>query len=592
MPTEILCGDNLPILREMPDNSVDAIVTDPPYGLSFMGRKWDYDVPSVELWAECLRVLKPGGHLLAFAGTRTQHRMAVRIEDAGFEIRDMIAWVYGSGFPKSHDVSKAIDREAGAERADAVTGGHMGISAHGGDCRNNNAQAWHAQSQHGQINKGLLTRGTPITDAAKQWDGWGSALKPSFETVTFATKPLDAMGYCAIMITNLTERIESCRHNAKNAVKSLERSRADLPGGKINTAHASVATDTGEVPANKTATGPEDATHLKADTSASTLEAEGIALNTFLSWRRILEGVFNAVKTSTTLTAFETTIDWKILSYCLLQVTPDIIIQARCNPNGLNPNALRAVTYLNASLASCESILALFAVAPAMSQEAEACRGEDVKPNLDPCILARKPLAERTIAANVLTWGTGGVNVDGCRIDRGAKTGGFPANLIHDGSDEVVRLFPVTGPSKAAARNNGEFKSVAKGRELPHVTYGHDDQGGSAARFFYCAKASRSEREAGLEGDKCTHPTVKPIALMRYLCRLVTPPGGIVLDPFTGSGTTGCAATLEGFGFVGIEREAEYAEIARRRVEHWRDVANQDEASIEDVQEKLFVEIG
>ena len=403
MRTEILCGNNLPILREMADNSVDAIVTDPPYGLSFMGKRWDYDVPSVELWAECLRVLKPGGHLLAFAGTRTQHRMAVRIEDAGFEIRDMIAWVYGSGFPKSLDVSKAIDKAAGVEREVISIAGQ---SLAGG----------------GRIATTGMTGGkyfitAPATDAAKQWDGWGSALKPALEPIT----------------------------------------------------------------------------------------------------------------------------------------------------------------------------------------------------------LARKPLAERTIAANVLEWGTGGVNVDGCRVGTGDvlsfgsrelgdgvkygkckpttegvqhSAGRFPANFIHDGSDEVVRLFPVTGPSKSTPRNNGEFKSVAKGRDLPHVTHGHDDNGGSASRFFYCAKASRSEREAGLEGDKCTHPTVKPIALMRYLCRLVTPPGGIVLDPFTGSGTTGCAATLEGFGFVGIEREAEYAEIARRRVEHWREVANQDEGIIEDLQEKLFAAIG
>ena len=405
MRTEILCGNNLPILREMADNSVDAIVTDPPYGLSFMGKRWDYDVPSVELWAECLRVLKPGGHLLAFAGTRTQHRMAVRIEDAGFEIRDMIAWVYGSGFPKSLDVSKAIDKAAGVEREVISIAGQ---SLAGG----------------GRIATTGMTGGkyfitAPATDAAKQWDGWGSALKPALEPIT----------------------------------------------------------------------------------------------------------------------------------------------------------------------------------------------------------LARKPLAERTIAANVLEWGTGGVNVDGCKVGteplmiKGHKSakgfagdsppdstgshkwngnpdreslGRFPANFIHDGSDEVVRLFPV----QPSGKKDGKMVSTS--------------------RFFYCAKASRSEREAGLEGIEARerqaygdfqgtpehapkqnvqarnhHPTVKPIALMRYLCRLVTPPGGIVLDPFAGSGTTGCAATLEGFGFVGIEREAEYAEIARRRVEHWREVAN-----IEDVQEKLFAAIG
>jgi len=402
MLTEILCGDNLPILQEMLDNSVDAIVTDPPYGLSFMGKRWDYDVPSVELWAECLRVLKPGGHLLAFAGTRTQHRMAVRIEDAGFEIRDMIAWVYGSGFPKSLDVSKAIDKAAGAEREVVGIAGRSKIG--GGNI-----------ATTGMLG-GDYYLSAPATDAAKQWDGWGTALKPALEPIT----------------------------------------------------------------------------------------------------------------------------------------------------------------------------------------------------------LARKPLAERTVAANVLEWGTGGVNVDGCRVSTSDSwtriasetpchegygdgafrfknagqmhtQGRFPANFIHDGSDEVVRLFPQSTSGANPTRRGGMGYHGAEGQESCDAPRGAES--GSAARFFYCAKASRSEREAGLEGDKCTHPTVKPIALMRYLCRLVTPPGGVVLDPFTGSGTTGCAATLEGFGFVGIEREAEYAEIARRRIEHWRDVASQIETIIEDVQEKLFAEM-
>lgn len=403
-------GDNLKWLKVIPDNSIDAIVTDPPYGLSFMGRKWDYDVPPVELWAECLRVLKPGGHLLAFAGTRTQHRMAVRIEDAGFEIRDMIAWVYGSGFPKSLDVSKAIDKAAGVEREVVGTSSTMNQKT------TPSTNAMDARPLHPEYGDRIPIT-APATDAARQWDGWGTALKPSFETVTFA----------------------------------------------------------------------------------------------------------------------------------------------------------------------------------------------------------RKPLAERTVAANVLEWGTGGVNVDGCRVGtevlpaqvRGVtrmgtfegadgnktpeRTGRFPANLIHDGSDEVVELFPVTGPSKAGLRGADKNGQVYGTYGLNDTVRGHDDQGGSAARFFYCAKASRSEREAGLEGIEprlagCMnmrndnhaqqngltyapksnhHPTVKPIALMRYLCRLVTPPGGVVLDPFAGSGTTGCAAILEGFGFIGMEREEEYVEIARRRIQYW-----------------------
>ena len=168
-------GDCLEVLRSMPDCSVDSIVTDPPYGLSFMGKKWDYDVPSVDVWVECLRVLKPGGHLLAFAGTRTQHRMAVRIEDAGFEIRDMIAWVYGSGFPKSLDVSKAIDKRAGAERE--VVGKH-----------NAPAKSIYTQTEVSLSPEVYIT--APSTDAAKQWQGWGTALKPALEPISVARKPL------------------------------------------------------------------------------------------------------------------------------------------------------------------------------------------------------------------------------------------------------------------------------------------------------------------------------------------------------------------------------------------------------------------
>lgn len=363
-------GDCLDVLRSMPDNSVDSIVTDPPYGLSFMGKKWDYDVPDVDVWAECLRVLKPGGHLLSFAGARTQHRMAVRIEDSGFELRDMVtflydtnetaqaliesltpeqlklldatfgrdsmlAWTYGSGFPKSLDVSKAIDKAAGVERE------RYERPAFGG-----------AFSDDGGTTYGTTISNDPSTDSAKKWQGWGTALKPALEPITVARKPFKG-----------------------------------------------------------------------------------------------------------------------------------------------------------------------------------------------------------TVAANVLAHGTGALNIDGCRVptgdnlnggaysgtgrknpyfrslDAGAGTyeqplGRWPANLIHDDSEDVVAMFP-------------------------------DDK----SRFFYCAKASKKDR-----GNGNKHPTVKPVELMRYLCCLVTPPDGIVLDPFMGSGSTGKAAVLEGFHFIGIERESEYVEIARARI--------------------------
>lgn len=198
MEYELHLGDCLATLRAMPDNSVDSIVTDPPYGLSFMGKKWDYDVPSVEIWTECLRVLKPGGHLLAFAGTRTQHRMAVRIEDAGFEIRDMIAWVYGSGFPKSMSVSKAIDKAAGAERE---------LTRPGVDRREGYGEDWDKGDSSTRPRYDI-----PATDKAAQWEGWGTALKPALEPITVARKP-----FAGIVAANVLKfgtgaiNIDACR---------------------------------------------------------------------------------------------------------------------------------------------------------------------------------------------------------------------------------------------------------------------------------------------------------------------------------------------------------------------------------------------
>lgn len=335
MSYEVIHADCLTALLFLfSDNSVDAIVTDPPYELGFMGKSWDASgiAYSVELWRECLRVLKPGGHLLAFSGSRTYHRMTCAIEDAGFEVRDQIMWVYGSGFPKSLDVSKAIDKAAGVER-EIIGQGQSGATA-----------GMQALGPSG-IKGGAYDITAPATDAARQWQGWGTALKPAHE----------------------------------------------------------------------------------------------------------------------------------------------------------------------------------------------------------PICVARKPLVG-TVAQNVLTHGTGAMNIDGCRVgdevlpaitagkakigtfERGVmvtpeRTGRWPANLIHDGSEEVTALL------------------------------------NDAARFFYCPKASKRDRS-----DSNTHPTVKPTDLMRYLCRLVTPPGGVVLDPFMGSGSTGKAAMLEGFRFVGIEREADYMTIAEARI--------------------------
>jgi DNA modification methylase len=459
----------------MPDASVDAVVTDPPYGLSFMGKRWDYDVPSEDVWRECLRVLKPGGHLLAFAGTRTQHRMAVRIEDAGFEIRDMIAWVYGSGFPKSLDVSKAIDK----------------------------------------------TNGEP-----------GRSLKFTlwFRTAGLTTKKVTRMLQTAGVISE----------NGTMAGHYFAKSRDGQPAIPTAAIWQVIRPHIAEVPD-------------WVDELVARIEAEREVVK---EDKRVRVGT-----------------SWETRSGMLAAGEQDFSITA-----------------------------------PATDAARQwAGWGTALKPALEPITVARKPLVG-TVAANVLEHGTGAINVDGCRvsgwnpqvtqgvngnassfnvakkrqISGDSNEGRWPANLIHDGSDEVVKLFPSESERMEYVAMSGE------------VVTGEED--GSAARFFYCAKASKADRDQGCERlelkrtaklggsdndredldpvsdrfrtqpSRNNHPTVKPTYLMRYLCRLVTPPGGLVLDPFTGSGSTGKAAILEGFRFVGIEREAEYVEIARARI--------------------------
>ena len=441
MGVSLRLGDCIDVMRGMPDASVDSIVTDPPYELGFMGKGWDKSgiANNVEMWAEALRVLKPGGHLLAFSGTRTYHRMVCAIEDAGFEVRDQIGWAYGSGFPKSLDVSKAIDKRGGAQ-----------VAWFGPWFRK-----WREDNSVTQRQVAALfpSKTGGLTGCVANWElGFNMPTPEQFNLIR------DTFGL---------------------PFASVEEAEREVVGQQWGTTFA-------------VAPGQDN------DRSATTLDITAPATDAARQWQ-----------------------GW----------------------------------------------------------------GTALKPAWEPICVARKPLIG-TVAENVLAHGTGALNIDGCRVGTETRTnsskpraertgfvegfvggtksevhdhGRWPANIIHDGSDEVLAAFPQTAPSSATLHAGSERGSQFGQIVSSARTTGYSDAG-SAARFYYCAKASKSDRGGGN-----VHATVKPTELMRYLSRLVTPPGGVVLDPFMGSGSTGKGAILEGFQFIGIDMTPEYVAIAEAR---------------------------
>lgn len=483
---EVVHGDCVELMRRLPDACIDAIVTDPPYDLTankkggsgvasinldspygrarigtgkgsggFMGKAWDSTgiAFTPELWREALRVLKPGGYLLAFGGTRTYHRMTCAIEDAGFEIRDCIQWIYGSGFPKSLDVSKAIDKA-------------------GGQATRTQAELLRKKRENSGLTREEVAERVGCTPSSvRDWEegrsrSRGSALEYIVPCSEYRDKLADLFDY------------------------SLDERR--LVG---------------------------QATDRRGDGTVYTVGHSGNL------------------------------------------------------HSGGNTDAARKWQGFGTAL----------------------------KPANEPIVVARKPL-EGTVADNVQKWGTGALNIDGCRIDyrsEADKTSAFPGGkLTSHGSGSLA------GPGAAQdARRSGFESQQSSGRWPANVLldegaaaeldrqsgvrkglgyHGASGDGGPAiqgsegyaSRFFYVAKPATSEREAGLDAleDKRAnvHPTVKPITLMRYLVRLVTPPSGVVLDPFGGSGTTGCAAALEDFNCILMEGEEEYVKIAEARIAHWQ----------------------
>jgi site-specific DNA-methyltransferase (adenine-specific) len=413
---DLILGNCKDKMKDIESNSIDSIVTDPPYELGFMGKKWDssgiaYDV---EVWIEALRVLKPGGHLLAFGGTRTHHRMMVAIEDAGFEIRDCLMWLYGSGFPKNHNISKAIDKA------------------------------------------------TPATPEAIQWDGWGTALKPAHEPIVLARKPL-------------TE---------KTIVKNVLKYNT----GAINIDESRVSTS------DKLVAGG-NLTSQDAD------DRVGSAL-----------GMFQKGTKNTFVQNEKGRFPANVILGCIC----DEVISGEDNGVVINNKNSKSAndTIYKLGISQGEQD------APRMYKDTG-----DIHTNPEcPCYILNEQAPSVGNAYN------------GKRKKQ--STGG-------------------TGHTLTKEHKVGESAGLFDGLS-------------GASKFFYCAKASKGERNKGIDIVN-THPTVKPIKLMEYLVRLITPPNGKVLDPFMGSGSTGCACIKLGFNFTGIEMSEESFLISQKRIDYFKD---------------------
>jgi hypothetical protein len=445
----ILEGDCLEVMKTFPDNSVDSIVTDPPYELGFMGKSWDKTgiANNKEMWAECLRVLKPGGHLLAFSGTRTYHRMASAIEDAGFEVRDMIEWVYGSGFPKSLNIGKAVDKLQGNERR------VIGISSNEKDFRDVGKKVKE------QIGIDKLSFGTienaerkdlEVTKGTSEWEGWGTALKPSHESLMVATKPFNAKPLNTCDDCNIIWELNSFVRIVEELSKlNLQELKEDM----LNSVLLNV-----EVKNNILGNSKE-----VMDILHSNNQIINSILNTVLSWKRIWEEILNKMNMSTISMEKEMITDLKTLKLLIGQLTLLNIMQVQNNQaNGENVNVCIVENFLKGVLWKLRGIQTLSVQENAISKE----NNLNFVPNHEPICMARKPLSEKTVAENVLKYGTGGINIDESRVEgkldgdpnRFSKTDGgwgvaefheapvvrnegrFPANLILSWKEDEYEL--------------------------------------------------------------------------------------------------------------------------------------------------------
>ena len=536
-----MLGDSLERLRELEVNSVDAVVCDPPYGLVFMGKKWDAQVPSVELWREVFRVMKPGAHLLSFGGTRTYHRMVVAIEDAGFEIRDQVMWIYGSGFPKSQDVSKAIDKQAGAERE--VIGSRP-LTGNGKTMKGGNFHQ--AETEADKIEKQAVFNFTaPATDDAKRWQGWGTALKPANEPIVLARKPLEPkLTVAANVLKHGTGAINVDASRIVTSDSLAGGRYADLPdlpdgnayGAGINKRSKNEFVQPhGRWPANVIFN--EQAAAVLDEQSGVLVSKWGKQSQDSTSADSLF-GVADGAKDRTN------------------KFTGDSGGASRFFYVAKSSKSER-----NKGLDKTELVW-----------ENDAWEKQGLKSDLADTFALLKDISDDTLT-DACSWSIeqfGLKLTDQCptatiftiktalSLITDLKTSNASQSSITSASiQDAIRMIEVSGLSLAeSAALTSQSKQNTTNEKTASVL-------GVVHALLQTLSQIRSYAKSGN-----FHSTIKPIKLMEYLVRMITPSGGVCLDPFMGSGSTGVAAVRLGFRFIGCEMSPEYLEIARKRIEH------------------------
>jgi site-specific DNA-methyltransferase (adenine-specific) len=527
----ILLGNNLDLLRAMPSNSVDSVVTDPPYGISFMNKKWDYDVPSVETWTEVLRVLKPGGHALVACGTRTQHRMACNLEDAGFEIRDIVAWIYGSGFPKSLDIGKAIESKIINGKSNSRT---LRKTEQDGDGtpyklkgKNNGIMGEEREYDRKDF--------SPATPEAQQWNGWGTALKPAMELFTLCRKPTE--GTIAENVLKYGTggiNIDGCRvGNGREQQQQQGVSDTDTQVANRDENNLKIyPVELGRFPANVIHDGSDEVVKLFPQSGNGTFK-QG-------SERKAAPE--NLYQLGFTKSAF----------------TPDA-------PDNYGDIGSAARFFYTAKAQRGERDMGLATVRETKIELGGSLCQDEIMELVE---LLKKVTSELTVKWNIDESGnsiTAQCQVDSLFITlmeikkiTPLKISPYLTPLLINGFTLGANLLRENGGSHVAtAENSNEFQPIITNELTESV------RGASLAVWKMLQEINVAEK---WKVGRNTHSTVKPVDLMRYLVRLITPKGGIVLDPYLGSGSTAVAAKLEGMQYIGMEREPQYVLIAEGRV--------------------------